>query len=52
MMDDATKSFTPSGDATSFTPNETKLICAIMQNLTSEIQVTEPSTTAPITTSS
>ncbi|GAB7322988.1 hypothetical protein MBLNU13_g05518t1 [Cladosporium sp. NU13] len=37
-MDDTTRFFTPSGGDAIFTPNETKLICAIMQNLTSEIQ--------------
>jgi len=46
-MDDTTKSSTPSGDTTSFTPNETKLICAIMQNLTSEIQVNKLSKPSP-----
>ena len=39
-MEDNTKSSAAGTDATtSFTPNETKLICAVMQNLTSEIQV-------------
>jgi hypothetical protein len=38
-MDDHTAPTTPGTEAPSFTPNETKLICAIMQNLTAEIQV-------------
>jgi hypothetical protein len=43
-MEDTTKSSTSSADSSiTFTPNETKLICAIMQNLTSEIQVSQPS---------
>jgi len=40
-MEDTTKASTPSAGDTTFTPNETKLICAIMQNLTSEIQVSQ-----------
>jgi hypothetical protein len=39
-MEDANTPTTP-GNSASFTDNETKLICAIMQNLTSEIQVSE-----------
>jgi hypothetical protein len=38
-MDDNTAPTTPGAETSSFTPNETKLICAIMQNLTAEIQV-------------
>jgi hypothetical protein len=39
-MDDTTAPSSPSAESTStFNANETKLICAIMQNLTSEIQV-------------
>jgi hypothetical protein len=41
-MDQTTNSSTSSADTTAtFTPNETKLICTIMQNLTSEIQVSQ-----------
>jgi hypothetical protein len=39
-MEDINSPSTP-GNAANFTDNETKLICAIMQNLTSEIQVSE-----------
>jgi hypothetical protein len=38
-MDDNNAPTTPGAETSSFTPNETKLICAIMQNLTAEIQV-------------
>jgi hypothetical protein len=38
-MDSPTAPITPGAEASSFTLNETKLICAIMQNLTAEIQV-------------
>ena len=39
-MEDPKTPTTP-GNSANFTDNETKLICAIMQNLTSEIQVSE-----------
>jgi hypothetical protein len=39
-MEDANAPITP-GNSANFTDNETKLICAIMQNLTSEVQVSE-----------
>jgi hypothetical protein len=39
-MEDTNAPTTP-GSSANFTDNETKLICAIMQNLTSEIQVSE-----------
>jgi hypothetical protein len=42
-MEDTNAPSTP-GNAANFTDNETKLICAIMQNLTSEIQVSESKT--------
>jgi hypothetical protein len=42
-MEDINAPSTP-GNAANFTDNETKLICAIMQNLTSEIQVSEANT--------
>lgn len=38
-MDDNDVPSTPGNEAPGFTANETKLICAVMQNLTSEIQV-------------
>jgi hypothetical protein len=42
-MEGTNNSSAPGTDATiTFTANETKLICAIMQNLTSEIQVRQP----------
>jgi hypothetical protein len=41
-MKDTNAASTPgTGSGANFTDNETKLICAIMQNLTSEIQVSE-----------
>jgi hypothetical protein len=41
-MEDTNVPSTPgTGSGANFTDNETKLICAIMQNLTSEIQVCE-----------
>jgi hypothetical protein len=47
-MEGTNNSSAPGTDATTtFTPNETKLICAIMQNLTSEIQVRQPLKTFP-----
>jgi hypothetical protein len=47
-MEDTNNPSAPGTDATTtFTPNETKLICAIMQNLTSEIQVLQPLKTFP-----
>ena len=42
-MEDTNAPSTP-GNAANFTDNEIKLICAIMQNLTSEIQVSESKT--------
>ena len=45
-MEDNTAPATPGGKA-NFTDNETQLICAIMQNLTSEIQASNPESRTP-----
>lgn len=41
-MEDNNAPSTPGNEASGFTTNEAKLICAVMQNLTSEIQVGLP----------